>query len=240
MLSPQESLRIAVLLPARNASDLLPRYFEGVRPFCYAILALDDGSTDDTAAILASEPLVKKVLSNPRRPTYRGWDDSRNRQSLLNACEDVAPNWVLWLDADEFVPECDIALLLKFLRTQATAQQVYGLEVLRMIRDIRHFDKNKLWVYRLYAYRPGYVLPATKLHFEPAPLQIPRDNWRRTRLRIAHLAGLTGTLRRARYRKYLEADPEHQWQHSYVELLSEPGHTWELKPLRNDVNILLD
>ena len=240
MLSQQEELKIACLLPARNASALLPQYFDAVRPFCSLVIALDDGSTDDTASMLSVEPLVKAVITNPQRPTYLGWDDSANRQKLLNACAPFAPKWVLWLDADEFVPDCDVPLLINFLRTMASPTEAYGLEVLRMIGDANHFDKNKLWVFRLFAYRPGYDLPDRKLHFEPIPLQIHRALWRRTRIRIAHLAGLTGALRRARHRKYLEADPNRLWQDSYNELLDPPGHTWALRPLPEGTSVLLD
>lgn len=240
MFKPQNLPRIVCLLPVRNASYLLPAYFDSVRPFCHSIAALDDGSTDDTATILAAEPLVKLVLSNQQRPSYYGWDDSANRQQLLNACETLAPDWVLWLDADEFVPSCDVHLLKKFISTQAHASEAYGFEVLRMVGDRHHFDKNKLWVYRLFAYRPGFLLPSEKLHFEPVPTQIPRELWRRTRLRIAHLAGLTAPLRRARYQKYLEADPQYKWQDSYAEILDPPGHIWELKPIQKGIDILLD
>lgn len=240
MLIQKEDLRIACLLPVRNGSSLLHRYFNAVRSFCCIIIALDDGSTDDTAAVLSAEPLVKAVISNPRRLTYLGWDDSANRQKLLNACEPFAPKWILWLDADELVPDCDVPLLVNFLRTEASPAEAYGLEVLRMIGDANNFDKNKLWVFRLFAYQQGYILPERKLHFEPVPVQIHFMRWRRTKIRIAHLAGLTSSLRRARYRKYLEADPNRIWQESYDHLLDPPGHTWALQPLQDHTSVLLD
>jgi hypothetical protein len=231
--------KLMCLLPVRNGAVFLPRYFDCVT-FCSAVIALDDGSTDDTCALLKAEPMVKALLTNRPRPSYQGWNDSRNRQRLLDACADYSPEWVIWIDADEIIPASDISLLMRFIGTEAKPERAYGFEVLRMIGDGNHFDQNKLWVYRLFGYRRGYTLPTKILHFEPVPVQISRHSWSRTRLRIAHLAGLTAPMRRARYTKYLEADPKHEWQASYSNLLDVPGHIWELRPLPDDTSVLID
>ncbi|WP_061023193.1 glycosyltransferase family 2 protein [Bradyrhizobium sp. CCH5-F6] len=232
--------RLMCLLPVRNGAVFLPRYFDCVRTFCSGIIALDDGSTDNTGVLLKAEPMVKALLTNCPRPSYKGWNDSQNRQRLLDACADFSPEWVIWIDADEVIPASDIPLLMHFIDTDARPEQVYGFEVLRMIGDGNHFDQNKLWVYRLFGYRPGYTLPKKVLHFEPVPVQIGRHLWNRTRLRIAHFAGLTAAMRRARYTKYLEADPKHEWQASYSNLLDVPGHIWELRPLPDGISLLIN
>ena len=71
------------LLPARNCAEDLPGYFDSVSSFADGVVALDDGSTDETSAILAAEPMVKVLRSNPRRHGYQGWDDARNRNDTL-------------------------------------------------------------------------------------------------------------------------------------------------------------
>src|SRR5690606_38453550 len=73
---------LVTLLPARNAAADLPGYLENVARFSDAVVALDDGSTDDTFDVLAAHPLVKILLRNPRREDYRGWDDAANRNRL--------------------------------------------------------------------------------------------------------------------------------------------------------------
>jgi hypothetical protein len=235
------------LLPVRNGAAQLAGYFANVRAFCSGVIALDDGSADDTVSVLKAEPLVRAVLSNPARVTYKGWDDSKNRQRLLNACATFFPEWVMWLDVDERLVDYDIDRFREFTATQASPNSAYGFEILRLIGDTRHFDKNKLWVYRLFAYKPGYTLPTQRLHFEPIPTCIPRARWLRTRLRIAHLASMTAEMRQQRRRKYKEADPTNRWQTSYTQLLDPPGHCWEIKPLPRlattlipDHNIQLD
>jgi hypothetical protein len=82
---------LVCLLPARNAVADLPGFLESAEGFCDAIVALDDGSTDDTASVLAKSTLVKVLLRNPRREDYRGWDDYENRSRLLAAAADLDP-----------------------------------------------------------------------------------------------------------------------------------------------------
>ena len=121
-----------VLLPARNAAADLPDWFASVEPFADAVIALDDGSTDDTAALLDAHPLVKVLLTNPRRDTYEGWDDSGNRNRLLAAAHDLTPDWILSLDADERIPADDAHALRHFLDTDALPGLAYGLQCFRM------------------------------------------------------------------------------------------------------------
>ena len=180
-----------VLLPARNAAADLPDWFASVERFADAVIALDDGSTDDTAAILDAHPLVKVLLTNPRRDTYEGWDDSGNRNRLLAAAHDLTPDWILSLDADERIPADDAHALRHFLDTDALPGLAYGMRCHRMIGDDGHYDRNALVVYRLFAAAPGQRFPDDRLHFVPVPTSIPRPLWVETTLRIQHLASVT-------------------------------------------------
>jgi hypothetical protein len=63
----------------------LTRDFASARQFAGGILALDDGSTDDTPALLHAESMVQGILQNPQRTEYAGWNDAVNRQRLLDA-----------------------------------------------------------------------------------------------------------------------------------------------------------
>ena len=232
-------MRLICLLPVRNGALTLERYFSSVALFCDGVVALDDGSTDETAQRLAAEPSLLNILTNPRRESYQGWDDRANRSQLLAAAADFKPDWIMWLDADEEIPPFDAVRIRQFLETQGQPDTAYGFEVLRLVKDHEHFDSAKLWVYRLLPFKTGYELPPEKFHFEPVPLQIPRENWRRTRLRIAHSAGLTAELRKARLQKYREVDPLNVWQQSYDQIVSPVGHVWELKPLPAGVDLLI-
>ena len=235
---PSRRPRLIVLLPARNASADLPDWFASVEQFADAVVALDDGSTDDTAALLDAHPLVEILLRNPRRDTYEGWDDSANRNQLLVAAAgltaglDIEPatTWILSLDADERIPTDDAAALRTFLATDALPGLAYGMQCHRMIDDAGHYDRNALWVYRLFASAPGQQMPRSRLHFVPIPTSIPRKRWLRTTIRIQHVASLTSERRAARHDKYREADPETEFQHGYEHLLDAPADVLTFEP----------
>lgn len=231
--------RIICLLPARNAAAHLLGYLENVRHFADGVVALDDGSTDDTAAMLTCSSIVLEVLSNPKRRTYAGWDDAQNRQKLLDASARHAPDWIIWLDSDELIAPPDIPLLRTLISDIVVSGHAYGFEVLRMIGDLQHFDLNKLWVYRMFAFAVGQQLPRSKLHFQPIPTDILPQRRHPTIIRILHRCGMSTKDRRARFDKYRQADPRREWQSSYSNLLAAPGHLWKLRSHPPEADILI-
>jgi glycosyltransferase involved in cell wall biosynthesis len=223
---------LVCLLPVRNGEADLPGYLESVARFADAVVALDDGSTDHTRAILDASPLVKRVLENPPRRDYRGWDDTANRNRLLEAAADLEPECIFSLDADERIPPDDAAALRSFVEREALPGLAFGFKVYRMWRDLGQYDRAGLWVYRLFSFEPGQRCPDQRLHFVPIPTSIPRECWVRTTIRIQHLAGLTEERRLARFEKYRQADPGNAFQHSYRDLLEPPADlfAWEARP----------
>jgi glycosyltransferase involved in cell wall biosynthesis len=220
--------RVVCLLPARNEERHLPGWLDEIGAIADAVVALDDGSTDETAAILAAHPLVHRVISNPVRDTYAGWDDATNRNRLLEAAAELAPDWILSVDADERLDADDARALREFVAHDALRGLAYGFRVFRMVGDRQHYDPDGFWVYRLFGYAPGQRFPDTRLHLVPIPTSIPRERWIRTTIRIQHLTGLDGHARRARYEKYAEADPHTAYQDRYEHLLAAPPtvETW--------------
>jgi glycosyltransferase involved in cell wall biosynthesis len=210
---------ITALLPVRNGEPVLKGWLESVQAFADRIIALDDGSTDRTAEILEASPHVAQVLRNPERFSYAGWDDAANRQRLLEAAIDSGEGWVFFLDADERIAADDAETLRTFAATGADPAAAYGFRVFRMVGDEDHYDRARLWVYRMFYARPGQMMPAEALHFVPVPTQIPEDQWAKTTIRIKHLSSLTEEHRHRRVRKYEEADPDRRWQSDYFGLL---------------------
>lgn len=220
---------LVCLLPVRNGEADLPGYLESVARFADAVVALDDGSTDNTRAILDASPLVKIVLDNPPRLDYAGWDDAANRNRLLDAAADLEPEWIMSLDADERISPDDAAALRSFVEREALPGLAFGFKVYRMWEGLGQYDRAGLWVYRLFSFEPGQRFPDQRLHFVPIPTDIPRERWVRTTIRIQHLAGLTEERRLARFVKYRQADPDNAFQHTYRDLLEAPAdlYTWE-------------
>ena len=234
---------LAVLVPARNAVDYLPGFFRSVGGFADVVVALDDGSTDSTRRFLDEEPLVELVLTNPRRPSYEGWDDAANRRRLVAAAAQLDVEWLMFLDADERIDEIDGRALREFLKSETISGFAYGFQVFRMAGDESHFDPAaNLWVYRLFANEKGQdlTLPSKRLHFVPVPVAIDRQRWLRTTVRIQHLGSLTPAHRRDRFEKYRAADPEAVYQYDYGHLLDDPAEmrAWQTRP--EDLPILID
>jgi Glycosyl transferase family 2 len=222
-------VEVVCLLPARNCERDLDGYFESAARFADAVVALDDGSTDATAERLSSEPLVRALLRNPARPDYRGWNDGLNRNRLVTEAARLNPEWVVSLDADERLAADDASALRRFIEDEARPGHAYSFRVFRMIEDLHHYDLDRPWVCRLFAFEPGQRFPDSRLHFAVVPTSIPRERWIKTTIRIQHLSGLTESRRRSRFEKYVQADPERVWQQSYDHLLARPGRLkqWE-------------
>ncbi len=230
---PARRTPVVCLLPARNAAADLPGFLESAARFCDAVVALDDGSTDTTRELLEASPLVKVVLTNPRRGDYRGWDDAANRNRFLTAAGRLNPRWIFSMDADERMDAADAAALREFLARDALPGCAYGLRVVPMQGDTEHYAPRYLWVYRLFAYQPGQSFPAKRLHFVPVPTSIPRAAWIKTTLRIQHLGGMTAERRLTRFEKYRQADPDREHQSDYAHLLEDPSQDllrWEPRP----------
>lgn len=224
--------RLVCLLPVRNGAEDLPGWFDSVRVFADAVVALDDGSTDDTAEMLMAEPLVEIILRNPRRETFAGWDDSANRNRLLQAAHALNPDWIMSLDADERIDSADGQALRRFIDRDALPKLAYSMRVFRMEGDTGQlYDPKGMWVCRLFSFDPGQKFPANRLHFVPVPVSIPRRCWVRTTLRIQHFGAQSAERRRSRYEKYREADPNNEFQ-EYDHLLLPPTEVrnWETRP----------
>src|SRR5262245_14766703 len=226
-------IELVCLVPVRNAADDLPGWFESVERFADAVIALDDGSTDGTRGILSGHPLVRRLLTNPVRHSYQGWDDGANRARLLSATAELSPGWGLWLDADERITPDDAIAPRRLRVHEAYRRDTYLFTRYRMVGDFEHFDAGRpLVLGRLFPFEVGQQLPAGRLHFVPLPTSIPPSRWQRTTLRIQHLAGMTAELQRARYAKYEQADPGRGFQRRYGHLLREPREVrrWEARP----------
>ena len=231
-LASGEGSPLTCLVPVRNGDRDLPGWLNCVGVFADRVIALDDGSTDGTSEILAAHPLVAKVLRNERRDSYAGWNDAANRQRLLDAHLESDGGWAIFLDADESISADDGMALRQFVHGAADPSRAYGFRVYRMVDDEDHYDRARLWVYRLFKAEPGDAMPAEELHFVPVPTRVPRERWVRTTIRIKHLSSLTAERRESRLRKYEEADPDRRWQADYSGLVQAgaPPLRWAPRP----------
>ena len=232
--------KLVCLLPARNAVGDLPGFLESVGRFADAVVALDDGSTDGTRAVLAGCPLVEVLLENPRREGYEGWDDSANRNRLLEAAGELEPDWIISLDADERIDADDAAALRQLLARDALPGVAYGLQHYRLW-DQDRFDPNFTWIYRLFAHAPGQEFPTERLHFDPVPTAIPAKARVCTTIRVKHLGSATEARRLQMLAKYREADPDAIYPTNFGGLADRPaGDLPRWQPRPRDLPVLED
>ncbi len=224
--------RIICLLPARNALTYLPGFFDSARRFAHAIVALDDGSTDETFEYLRAEPLVSILLRNSPRTSYKGWNDADNRQRLLHAAHSLDPDWIISLDADERIDQFDSSALLTLVETVARRDHVYCFQIHRMIRDEGWFDLRGPFVCRLFAFEKSHLFPSRRFHFPLAPTSIPPERWLYTTIRVQHMGSSNKAGRRDRFQKYWQCDPDCNYQSSYEHLLARPRDVqrWNSRP----------
>lgn len=216
-------MSIVTLLPVRNGISDLKYYFECVKSFTDVVLALDDGSSDNTEGYLREQAIVREIISNPVRQTAAGWDDRENRTRLLNLSKKYNPSWIVWLDSDEYIEPDEGKALKKFLLDYSGQPIAFGLEILRMIDDMGHYDKCNFWSFRVHTALPIMSFPPDRLHFEPVPVEISKHSRIKTNFQVKHRSGMSEKRRNERYNKYKECDPNNTWQESYENILHRPG-----------------
>jgi len=91
-------MKIIALLPVKNEAWILPTFISSVEPIVDKIIAIDDGSTDDSKKILKNAGAL--VIDNPFS-TRRGWAEYKIRQKLLDLGREHGGTHFICIDADE-------------------------------------------------------------------------------------------------------------------------------------------
>lgn len=228
--------RLLALLPVYNREDLLPQCLAALRPAVDGIIALDDGSTDETPRLLREEPKVIEILTKPPK-SLAEWDDAANRYLLYKAAHAYEPEWLLCIDSDEIL-ESTFQVYRERLMEQPPRIQGYAFPLVAIYQDR---ITGPLLVDRMYRFRPGYSFDMRRLHCRLMPLDIKDEMMRTANIRIFHHSA-SPEQKESRYNKYLIADPEREFQASYENLLrtnpSRPllpiGGGLELTPFADD------
>jgi glycosyltransferase involved in cell wall biosynthesis len=112
--------QVSVVIPAHNGAAFLVEAVASVRAQTMPpaeIIVVDDGSTDDTAQVVAALGSDIRCLHQPRR----GEGAARNR-----GAERAGGEWLAFLDADDlWLPE-KLAVQLDWMRTAPQTEAVFG------------------------------------------------------------------------------------------------------------------
>lgn len=221
-------MSVIALLQARDEERFLPGWLANVAPCVDGIVALDDGSTDRTAEILADHP---KVIELRQNPPGEAWDERANQVALVKAGRELGADWLLCLDADERLETRFVEGVGDLLgEADRDGIDVFRFHLRELWGDPHHYRADGIWgkkmLCRLFRSRPGdRRFDPRKLHRFWMPLELVAELEavsRHTELNIYHLRMILPEDRAKRAARYLELDPDALYQpQGYDYLLDE-------------------
>lgn len=223
-------MTIIALLQARNEERFLKGWLENVAPAVDGIVALDDGSSDGTAEILAAHPKLLELQSNP---AGQPWNEYANQVGLIKAGRRHGAEWFLCLDADERLEERFVNGI-RAIVAEADDRKLdaLALQLFDLWNDRRHYRVDGRWGtqarYKLFRNIPG------QNKFDPRPLHrhwMPLELVAALRTKGAHIPYACYHLRmirqadrNARHQRYVTLDPGNRiQQQGYDHLIDENG-----------------
>ena len=217
--------RLVALLAVRDGMRYLPGFLRNVAPHVDGIIALDDGSSDGSAELLAGHEAVIELLRNPiDRPA---WDEVGNHRALIGAALRHAAEWVVCVDADERLEQQFRTRAERVIaRGLLLGYDAYAVRLRELWDNPGQYRVDGIWgrkmVARLFRLREDHEFDPRPLHGLKAPLQARRrGRFPRADLTLYHLAMLRAEDREARRRRYEAADPDCRWQRIGYEYLTD-------------------
>ena len=218
--------KIIILTPIKNGEEYIKEFISMISKIADYCIFLDDYSTDNTLKILEEE--VPKYFREGRYSILSKkedtiWDDYKNRLILIQEAKNFNPDWVLFLDIDEYIEYSDIKLL-KVLFEEANENLVYSLLLHRIVDKKRNLYDKTMYVTRIFKYQEKIDFLNKRLHFIPIPIHIPEEFYIKTNIRIKHFGSSSKFKRQKRYEKYLKEDSHFEFQskEDYLKLLDNP------------------
>lgn len=227
--------RLVALLSVRNGMRYLPGFMRNVVPHVDGVIALDDGSTDGSAELLAGDEAVLELIRNPvDRPE---WDEMGNHRALVAGALRHGAQWAISVDADERLESEFRARAERVItRGRWLGYEAYAVRLRELWGSPDQYRIDGIWgrkmVARLFRLRPDHEFDDRQLHGFKAPLQSRRlGRFPKADLTIYHLAMIRAEDREARRRRYEVADPDRRWQRIGYDYLTNPsGLTLEALP----------
>jgi glycosyltransferase involved in cell wall biosynthesis len=226
--------RLLALLPFRDERRFLPGLFESLAGQVDGVVALDDGSADESRSIVESQPLLVELIS-ASAGSREELNDGKFHRSLIEAAWNHDTDWLLGIDADERL-ELDFRIRAEaeIDRAEAAGQPALWVRFCELWDSPDRFRVDGVWGEKrkacLFRSDTGHVFHERRLHSIWAPWPPPSGEYPVADLRIYHLRMIRAEDRRARMERYIRLDPGRDWQAiGYDYLVDEDG--LRLQPL---------
>jgi len=233
---PSRRHRIIALLAVHDEEANLPGWLANVAPKVDGIVALDDGSTDGSAGILAAHPALLELVRLPARDPHV-WDEPRNRRLLVEAALRHGAEWIVVVDADERLErafreraEAEIA------RAGREGHLAYRVTLRELWNAPDRYRVDGLWGRkhppRLFRARADHRFDDRPFHGYWAPLNSMRDDdCALADVIIYHLRMIHAADRLARRQRYARLDPDNEQQAiGYDYMTDDTGLVLEILP----------
>ncbi len=231
--------RIVCVLQLRNEAYYLEGCLAHLRDHVDGIIALDDGSTDGTAAILAREPkLIDIIVNTPQHEHV--WRERENKQRLLERAREIGMDWVLCCDADERFETAFLTSLRKIANSFPIGDATcISVALKELWNSPHHYRVDGIWGRKFRA--RFFRLPET-IGFEQD--QDYHGQWYPDHLRrhgrmfridrnLYHLKTIHLADRLKRRDFYKQLDPERRFQPMGYDYLAEEGDELRLETIRS-------
>ena len=220
-------MQLICLLQFRDERAELGDWLTNVTAHVDGIVALDDGSTDGGAELLAAHPKTREILVNP--PDRPGWDEPGNHRRLVESALQHDADWLLCLDADDRL-EREFRARVEHVLERRPDYRAAGLNYREVWGRRDQWRCDGIWGGKsragLFKRMDHYVFDERPLHALKAPLNALTDGIHPiVDADIYHLGMLTPERRAARRRRYETLDPDERYQPGigYAYLTDETG-----------------
>ncbi|MFZ1221502.1 MAG: glycosyltransferase, partial [Chthoniobacterales bacterium] len=216
------------VMRVKNEAGHIGESLESVLPLCERAIVFDDHSDDETVAICESFGQCVEVLPSP----FRGVDEARDKNYVLERVIAALPDWVLWIDGDE-VLEQEGPARIREATARAGDTSVYSLRVAYCWDGSDQIRVDGIWGRMrrpsLFRLRGQFVrnlrftmARAPNLHCGNVPRNL-RGQKRDLDVRLKHYGYVTPELRLRKYQWYTRIDPHNPKEDNYRHLMSIPG-----------------
>ena len=215
-IARRRSPRIIALVAFRDERRYLPGLLQNLEPLVDGLVALDDGSSDDSAEIVAAHPLTLDLLRLPRGAQDELMD-GQNHRRLTEAAWRFGADWLYGIDADERLERgFKERAMAEIRRADWNGDDGVWVHVRELWDAPDRWRADGIWGQKrkptLFRSDPGHRFDNRRVHAMWPSCPPRRGDWPQGDLILYHLRMIDPEDRARRVEKFKRIDPNHEWQ----------------------------